>query len=217
MQRKVVAIICLMGLWGVLYPNSVVEAATNVKDCIENADCNEADTAPADTTENDEERDAADSPGTGSLLMNIVKMIFALLLVLGLIYLLLKFLHNRNKRFQQVKGLENMGGVSVGPNKSVQVVRIGSKVFLIGVGENVQLLEEITDDETKKELVHNDHSDDHQAAGGLAALFQSKNTEKNAGDGNDDFKRLFSTELEKLKQTRRSLLHQSTQKDDRHE
>lgn len=212
MIKKIMAGICLMGLLFVIYPNGLVQAEPNVKDCIDNEDCTEADSQPADTADNQTE--TAESTGAGSLLINLVKMVLALLLVLGLIYGLLKFLNKRSKKFQQVKGLENIGGVSVGPNKSVQLVRIGSKVFLVGVGENVELLEEITDDETKNEILHNDRSGDNSAAGGLSALFPQKATEKNTNDHRNDFRQLFTAELEKLKQTRRSLLNQSKQKGD---
>lgn len=65
------------------------------------------------------EQDESDAviEDNGSLLFDLIKMFFALLLVLALIYLLLNFLNKRNKLFQKIKTLENLGGISVGQNK----------------------------------------------------------------------------------------------------
>ncbi|SFA77431.1 flagellar protein FliO/FliZ [Lentibacillus halodurans] len=215
MKLKIMAIIGLIGLWCVIYPNGAAEASMNVKNCIENKDCTETDEAPADTADN-QQSETTGSVESGSLWMNLVKMVLALLLVLGLIYTLLKFLNKRSRRFQQIKGLENIGGISVGPNKSVQVVRIGSKVFLVGVGENVELLKEIIDEDTKRALLHRDDAGEHKSAGGLTSFLQQTMTGKSDYDHSNDFKKQFASELEKLKQTRNSLL-KSKQKDDHYE
>lgn len=199
-----------------MYPNGAVQAATNVKECIENNDCSEKGETPAGTVE-DENRDTEGNASTGSLLINLFKMVLALLLVIGLIYLLLKFLQKKSKRFQQIKGLENIGGITVGPNKSIQIVRIGSKLYMVGVGENVELLEEITDEQAKEEILHNDSSGENQPGGGLTSFWQRKNGGKTDNNHSSHFSNLFATELEKLKRTRRSLLKQPKQKDDHYE
>nr|WP_245251401.1 flagellar biosynthetic protein FliO [Virgibacillus litoralis] len=144
-------------------------------------------------------------------------MFFALLLVLGLIYLLLKFLSKRNKLFQQVKALENLGGISVGPNKSIQLVRIGSRIFVIGVGENVEMLQEITEEEAKKEILHNNASNEVETKSILTSIFQQKSGSDEANQSKKDFKNMFSSELNKLKQSRTKLINQRKQKEDKHE
>src|SRR5690606_1347958 len=88
-----------------------------------------------------------------SLIFNLIQMVFALFLILALIYLLLKFLNKRNKIFNKVRALENLGGIAVGPSKSIQIVRVGNKLYLVGVGENVQLLEELEDEDLKEEIM----------------------------------------------------------------
>src|SRR5699024_11744787 len=55
--------------------------------------------------------------------LNIVKMVFALLLILALIYTLLCFLKKR-RSYEKAGSLENIGGISVGQQKSVQIIRI---------------------------------------------------------------------------------------------
>lgn len=88
-----------------------------------------------------------------SLAISIVKTIVLLGLILFLIYFLLKLLNKKNRLFQQSKTLENLGGISLGQNKSIQVIRVGEKMYLIGVGDNVELLQEVSDEVTKKSTI----------------------------------------------------------------
>ncbi|SFD80357.1 flagellar protein FliO/FliZ [Lentibacillus persicus] len=210
--------ICIIGLCLVAFPSETGHAASNVKDCIENQDCGETDKTPAGTEQGEQQKTETDgSTGTGSLLINLIKMIFALLLVLGLIYILLKFLNKRSNRFQQGKGMENIGGISVGPNKSVQAVRIGSKVYLIGVGENVELLEEITDDATIEAILHKKHSVENQQINGLRSLLQQKSGSNKEEGQSSEFSKLFKSELDKLKRNRNKMIQKPNQKENHDE
>ncbi|TGB00292.1 flagellar biosynthetic protein FliO [Sporolactobacillus shoreae] len=83
--------------------------------------------------------------GGSNLFLDFVKIVFALLIVLALIYLLYRFVAKKTGKFREGNLLKNLGGVSVGTNRSVQLIRIGNKVMVIGVGETVQLLKEISD------------------------------------------------------------------------
>ncbi|KFL44347.1 hypothetical protein CH76_00620 [Lysinibacillus sp. BF-4] len=76
-----------------------------------------------------------------------IKIILALAFVIILLYAVLKFLNKKNLNYQQNQMVQNLGGVSVGAQKSVQLLQIGSKIYIIGVGEDVQLLKEITDEQ----------------------------------------------------------------------
>lgn len=200
--------------------SGLVEASNKVSDCLDGtADCEE-ELEPASSNESEMEQDesTADIENNGSLLFDLVKMFFALLLVLALIYLLIKFLSKRNKLFHQVKALENLGGISVGQNKSIQLVRIGTKVYLIGVGENVEMLQEITDDEIKKDLLHRESNEEKDFSAGalLTSFLQTKSdgTNRKGDQSKHEFKNLFSNELEKLKQNRKNIIKQQNQKED---
>ena len=49
--------------------------------------------------------------------------------------------------------MKNMGGISLGQQKSIQLVVIGEAYYLIGVGDDIRLLKEITDTEEINKLV----------------------------------------------------------------
>lgn len=205
------------------FPTFAFAEGDLVKDMFpENAD-EQGEESPNDNTENNTELGetpvAEPEVDNGSLVWDIIKMVFALLLILVLIYLLLKFLNKRNKLFSQVRALENLGGITVGPSKSIQLVRVGSKIYLIGVGENVQLLEEIEDEAIKNELLQSFEQQTEFKAGNILSVFQSKAGQATSepNQTKNDFKNLFSSELEKLKQNRKKLLTKQVEKEDSHE
>lgn len=181
-------------------------------DCMEEnaADCEQLEEETTDLNPENEEI-FAETEQSGSLILDIVKSFFALILVLALIYTVLKLLNNKNKFTSQGKVLENLSGISVGPNKSLQLVRIGSKVYLIGVGENVQLLDEITDEEMKTELINQATADKGSNVNTfISSLIPSKSDSSNK----KDFNQLFSNELEKLKENRKQLIKKQKEEHD---
>ncbi|HSU80248.1 MAG TPA: flagellar biosynthetic protein FliO [Candidatus Angelobacter sp.] len=88
----------------------------------------------------------------GGTFLTFLKLIFALGVVLALILFLYRFLAKRTRAFQSVGQLRNLGGVAVGPNRSVQLVKIGDEILVVGVGENVQLIKTVEDQELLKKL-----------------------------------------------------------------
>jgi len=81
----------------------------------------------------------------GSPLLNLLNVILVLAAIIILIVLLIRFLGRRNQSWTGVRSMRTLGAMGLGPNKSMQVVEIGSSLYLIGVGENISLLDKITD------------------------------------------------------------------------
>lgn len=180
-------------------------------------DCKEDEITNNELEENENESDLlANNNRPSSMAFELVKMFFALLLVLGLIYVLLKFLKKRNKIFNQVKALENLGGISVGQNRSIQIIRIGDRLYLVGVGENVEMLQEITDEDVKQDILrHQEESQDNFPIGSLLLSFVSSKKDQTNKSSGSEFKNLFSNELNNLKQNRKNMINKH--KEDTHE
>jgi len=83
--------------------------------------------------------------GTNSTLLNLLNVILVLAVIIILIVLLIRFLGRRNQALNGVHSMRTLGAMGLGPNKSMQVIEIGSSLYLIGVGENISLLDKITD------------------------------------------------------------------------
>ncbi|KNE20974.1 hypothetical protein AFK71_17475 [Virgibacillus pantothenticus] len=193
-------------------------APKSVNDCInDEADCESSEQTPANT-DKDTSTLLNEETETKPLWVSFVKVIAVLFLILGLIYLVLLFLKRKNALFNQVKALENLGGISVGQNKSLQIIRLGNKYYLIGVGDNVELLQEINDASLIEDL-------QRAGAGGetpAVPKFIQKLTPGAKSNHQDkeekaDFKQQFMNELDKLKQNRSQLIQQYKQKEDHNE
>jgi flagellar protein FliO/FliZ len=84
---------------------------------------------------------------------SLINLVLALVVVLALVIFLIRFLSKR-ANVQSKGSISVLAARQLAPNRSVQVIDVQGKRFLIGVGEEVTLLAEVTenfsteDDET---------------------------------------------------------------------
>jgi flagellar protein FliO/FliZ len=148
------------------------------------------------------------------------KTIFALLFVVGLLFALLKFINRKNRMFHQHRLMKNVGGLSLGQQKSIQLVVIGETYYLIGVGDEVRLLKEITDPEEVRSLESYFNEDELQTPQGLvnkllAVLPINKGDTSVENDQPADFKKLFTSRLDELKAERKKHMNRLAEKESR--
>lgn len=89
-----------------------------------------------------------DLPETPSGLMiwgNLLTVIVVLAIIVVLIILLVRFIAKKNRISSYNRAMQTMGAVGLGPNKSLQVVQVGGSLYLVGVGEDITLLDKISD------------------------------------------------------------------------
>lgn len=182
-----------------------------VDECLENPEsCEE----PLEEDDRNETAELLEQEEPSSLFFQIVRLVFALLLVLGLIYVFLYFLKRRNKLSNGIENLENIGGISVGPNKTVQLIRLGNKLYLIGVAENITLLKELEDPTLVEEMLRaKEGRQSELGASDILSSILKRNQKKKMGE--DQFSNLFSQELDRLKETQKSIIERN--KEDRNE
>lgn len=186
----------------------------NVTDCFKNqSECNELSDTNVIDADKQKETEAVDGGGE-SLFLQLVKTVLALALILGLIYILLKLLNKKNRLIRQVNALENLGGISVGQGKSLQIIRVGSRLYLIGVGENVELLHEITDEGLIKEMLEGKEEGSQSST---TSIFPAVFAQRDREDRKPNFKNMFASELNKLKKSREQIIKQHTEKEDSNE
>lgn len=194
------------------------ETEINVLDCIENEkDCEEENPDSVGIMEKNTNNELLEenSFSGGSLAFSFAKMIVALFFVLAIIYIILLLLRRKNKLYQHSKMLENLGGIPLGPNRSVQLIRVGSKVYLVGVGEQIQLITEITEQDVVDSLIEQTEREETSVLQDFLSSRFRKNTEKTKGS-NDQFISTLHGELSKLQDNRTELIHKIVEKDDEH-
>lgn len=187
------------------------EQTNSVKECLEHPEkCKEQQTN--DTKQNENETIVQPSPVT---VWDFIKLIVATAFVIFLLYALLKWLNKQN-RFYERKGLiQHLGGASLGTNRTIQIVKVGRRVFVVGVGESIHLLKEITDEQEIEELLkqHEARLDsllDTSVWKSLQSLLQRKTNESR-------FRQLFDQELQQLADERTKAMRALEKERDRHE
>jgi len=222
MYKKWILGILVLTFVVVLPPTSIFAADKPVSDCLnDDEDCIE-DSNDLETDEEDTNKSSKtlldDDTAEPSLGLNIVKMVFALLLILALIYTLLWFLKKR-RSYEKAGSLENIGGISVGQQKSVQIIRIGDKMYLLGVGSNVELLKELSEEESENILQDMNQSTASPASSFVQDMLKRWNHKKSneTQATEQQFKTSFKQELDKLKEQRHQMIDDYNKKDDEHE
>jgi flagellar protein FliO/FliZ len=142
-----------------------------------------------------------------------VKMILALGFVILLLYGLLRFVNSRNKTFQQNQLIQNLGGVGLSQGKSAQLLQVGNSLILVGIGEDITVLKEITDPAEIEILtkIYEEKQDIGKAVPYIAEIISrvkgniTSQTKKN-DKKNSTFDQVFQTKLQEVKKDRSEVL-----------
>ena len=141
-----------------------------------------------------------------SLVVILFKLIFYTLLILVMIYGLIKFLAVRQKKFQPNQAVKLMGGTPLGNNKSLQLVKVGEKVYLIGVGDQVTLIKEFSESDEINSIETDLENQSTLFTSPLATISTSivnfskeKLSKRNETKTNLSFENLFKQSLNKQK------------------
>ncbi|MFB9273599.1 flagellar biosynthetic protein FliO [Cohnella cellulosilytica] len=92
---------------------------------------------------------ADELPDTSSLgsVWDLIRVLVVLGLIIGLIVFVLRFLAKRNRGWGMNRSLRSLGGFPLGTNKSMQIVEWNGRIYVLGIGDDITLLESITDPE----------------------------------------------------------------------
>ena len=71
------------------------------------------------------EENAVKTNSVGLSFWDFLRMIFAMIFVVALLYFVLRFIGKKTKSYQKANFIENLGGTGLGGNRSVQLVKVG--------------------------------------------------------------------------------------------
>ncbi|MBB3109403.1 flagellar protein FliO/FliZ [Paenibacillus phyllosphaerae] len=182
--------------------------------------------AAAETQADPEATDLTDpSPVMANTNMTgyLIWVIFALLLVTSLIVLVIKFLAQRNRMIGSNRSLRSLGGIPLGQNKSLQVLDLSGRLYVVGVGENISLIDKIDDPEEARSILQS--LEQQQMQPWTPATFKDwidrvrnrgKEEEKQMWQEADSFQSLLQSRLQRQSDQRQkveSLLKDENQND----
>ncbi|GIO83832.1 hypothetical protein J25TS5_07640 [Paenibacillus faecis] len=149
--------------------------------------------------------------GDVNLWGNLINVIVVLAIIIVLIVVLIRFLGKKNRLFSQSRSIRTMGAVGLGPNKSLQVIEIGSSVYLVGVGEDITLLDKITDPEELAALQQAFEEEGTEFAGvtsvlsGLVSRFRKAPPREAEELKGTSFHEMFHSQLQKMPSRKRQM------------
>lgn len=183
---------------------------SNVKECIETPDlC--AGGESADNGETGTNSKTTSEP-VGIGFLDVVRMITALVFVVALLYFLLRFINKKSRSYQENHTVRHLGGTALGGSRSVQVVKVGGRVLILGVGENVALLKEIEDEEERKELLahYEEQLDMMVQPSDIINRIKSRVERRKQTYESSDFKQELERKIAELKKDRRQAVQDLT-------
>ncbi|HAQ06912.1 MAG TPA: flagellar biosynthesis protein FliZ, partial [Bacillus bacterium] len=126
---------------------------------------------------------------------------------------LLRFINKKSMSYKSSQLVENLGGTSLGANRSIQIVKAGNRLLIVGVGENIQLLKEIDDSEEYSQIIqeYNNKIEQLVQPSDIVTKFLKR---ANNDDGKDstNFSALLKTQLNEMTSGRKKLLEEIQKK-----
>ena len=155
-------------------------------------------------SETDADTADSDSASVSVGLWEYIKVLLSLVLVIGILIFVLRFLNKRNQNYQQNSIVRNLGGHSVGAQKSVQLLHIGNQIYVVGVGEDVQLLQVISDPQEIEQIValYNEKYGHTSTTPYVTELFAKFKTKHSSKAQSEDFSNILDKRLSEIKQER---------------
>lgn len=219
MMRKYTLVYCIVCILLFLPFQLVAHADTDPNESVEDylkKPKDETDKLPVLDSDSEINKNKDAESGSGGISVTIwdyVKMVFALIFVILLLYGLLRFVNSRNKTFQTNQLIKNLGGVGISQGKSVQLLQVGNSLFLIGIGEDVSLLKEITEPEEIAKLtkIYDDKQEIGKTVPYISELYSrlkdNVSSRENSKEKNDpSFNETFQKRLQEIKKDRSDVL-----------
>ncbi|WP_413231378.1 flagellar biosynthetic protein FliO [Mesobacillus sp. S13] len=181
----------------------------SVQDCMKNPES--CDDGQADKTTKQSDDTTKSQVGVGFL--DFLRMILATAFVAALIYFLLKFINKKSIMYKSSQLVENLGGTSLGANRSVQIVKAGNKLLIVGVGENIQLLKEIDDPEEYSQVIQEYNNKMEQLVQPSDIVTRLlKRAKKDGGNQRSEFSALLKNQLNDMASGRKKMLEEIQKK-----
>ncbi|MFC6331156.1 flagellar biosynthetic protein FliO [Paenibacillus septentrionalis] len=94
------------------------------------------------------------SPGIQTnLVFDVIKVFVALAVVIALLLVTIKWLSKRNRAWGNQRGMRSLGGISLGQSSSMQVIEVADRIYFVGVGDTVTLLDKEENPEKVSQII----------------------------------------------------------------
>lgn len=141
------------------------------------------------------------------------QLIFSLAIVLGLIYLFFWLLKKKN-HLTNSRLYNHLGGIPLGQNKSVQIIEIGNKIYVLGIGEDISTIS-ILESEDEIEAIKNSLNEQRKINYDFNSWIQSKLSKRRERNTKSRFELELTEKIEQLKNKRTQSMNEWFQENER--
>ncbi|MEK3989583.1 flagellar biosynthetic protein FliO [Robertmurraya sp. FSL R5-0851] len=196
---------------------ALAEQFNSIKDCLEDeSKCSEDQLKEVENNEEPATDNNENTPTVGLTFWDFIKMVFATIFVIALLYAVLKFINKRSRSFSSNQLVENLGGTALGTNRSIQIVKIGNRVLVVGVGEDVKLLKEIDDEDEARQIIndYNNRMDQLVQPSDIVTklIERTRNIKQGTSKEETSFSSTLKAQLEELSKGRKKLFDEMDKK-----
>jgi flagellar protein FliO/FliZ len=199
----------LAALFSPIGMGSAEQLNKSVQDCLKNPEsCDDGQAEKTTTNISDDKKSQV-----GVSFLDFIRMLLATAFVAALIYFLLKFINKKSMSYKSSQLVENLGGTSLGANRSVQIVKAGNKLLIVGVGENIQLLKEIDDPEEYSQVIQEYNNKMEQLVQPSDIVTKLlKRAKRDGGNQRSEFSALLKDQLNDMASGRKKMLEEIQKK-----
>ncbi len=166
-----------------------------------------------------------EGPEQFNVFATMLQVIVSLAFIIGLMLLLIKIFAHKNRSWMSGRTVRLLGGVPLGQNKSLQIAKVGRTIYLLGVGDNVQMIDKIEESAEVEHILDSfaaEHSGGSRYGAGMLGKWLGKL--KNRGTDEEDdhpdlassFQEIFHNKMKHTlsrKQIADEWLHEERRKD----
>lgn len=131
-----------------------------------------------------------------SLFPSFLKFIFSFASIIILLLLFLKFLKSKSKQIYSQGPFYAMGGHSLGSNRSLQLLMIGKTLYVLGIGNEVQLLRTIEPGDEQDSILESLVDETERKQKSKLFSFKKKNTSHHS----EDWEQTFLSQMNQVNQ-----------------
>lgn len=148
-KKQILIALCFALIVGIQHPLAVTAKEKTVDEWLKSEQTESKDVQ--DKTSNS--LNETDEESTNNISFPLFRMFIALIFIIFLIYALAKFINKRTRTFHGTRTLESLGGISVGQNRSIQLIKVGKRLLVVGVSDSIHLLKEISDEKEIQQFI----------------------------------------------------------------
>lgn len=141
------------------------------------------------------------------------QLVISLALVLGLIYLFFWLLKKKNK-LTGSKLYNHLGGIPLGQNKSVQIIEIGNKIYVLGIGEDIRTIS-ILEDQEEIETIKKSLYEQGNVNFDFNSWIKNKLSKHKEFNSKSRFELELTEKIDQLKNKRTQSMHELLQENER--